>query len=66
MSGKENQKVKDLSSDQSSEDLGTLLILNKGTNREHYLWNDRGGVQEIGELPENLKKLVSKIILNFD
>ena len=48
---------------QISEDLGTLTILNKGTDREYYLWSDGEQVLEIGELPEEQKNIFQKIIL---
>ena len=62
MSDKENNEDKA----QIPEHLGALKIYHNGTNREHYLWDDGERVQEISELPENLKRVISRIILNSD
>jgi hypothetical protein len=60
MNDKENKSI---NYDESSIDFGTLMILNKGTNQEQYLWSDGEQVLEIGELPEDKRKLFLKIIL---
>ena len=45
------------------EDARTLLIYNRGTASELYLWDDGEKISEIGDLPEFKKQLVGAIIM---
>lgn len=66
MSDKKEQNYDTENSYDIQDNLGSIIVLNKGTSEEHYLWNDGGKIQEICDLSDNLKQLIGGIMIRLE